>query len=302
MPVLSKFSSLAVSAVALAIFSLGACVEDPPTYKGLEKDPPSEEPAGGAGGSDAGGAAPGGASSGGSGTGGSGAGPVEPVEDGLLVEYTFDEGTGSVVHDTSGAGTPLDLTIADLGAVEWADGALHVNAPTIITSEGAASKIIDGCLATNELTMEAWIAPLQLNQAGPARIVTLSVDPATRDFTLGQQNDLYYVFRLRSEETNVQGQPELQTPTGELDVKTVLTHIVLTRSALGERSIYINGELRSSDEVGGSFANWDVGYQFALANELTGDRPWLGALHYVAVYDRPLGELEVQTRFEAGAP
>jgi hypothetical protein len=302
----AKMFTVAAGACTVApLVSSGfGCTLAPPTYEGPTND--SGDPDGGS--SSEGGAGTGGdASTGGTvGSGGSGnsgtGGTPGPVEEGLVALYTFDEGSGSIVHDTSGGDAALDLTIGDIAAVEWSPGALHVNASTLIASDGPASKIIDGCLESNELSMETWIAPLQLNQAGPARIVTLSVDPATRDFTLGQQNDLYYVFRLRSEETNLQGQPELQTPSGDLDVKTVLTHIVLTRTALGERAIYVNGELRATDEVGGSFINWDTNYEFALANELTGDRPWLGALHHVAIYSRSLTDQEVLSRYEAGVP
>ena len=39
---------------------------------------------------------------------------------------------------------------------------------------------------------------------------------------------------------------------------------------------------------------------FALANELTFDRPWLGEFHLVALYARALSPTEVQQNLKAG--
>ena len=44
-------------------------------------------------------------------------GTGERVTDGLQVLYTFDEGSGEIVHDTSSTGDPLDLTINDPSGV-----------------------------------------------------------------------------------------------------------------------------------------------------------------------------------------
>ncbi|NOX43564.1 MAG: hypothetical protein GXP19_07520 [Gammaproteobacteria bacterium] len=42
--------------------------------------------------------------------------------------------------------------------------------------------------------------------------------------------------------------------------------------------------------LGAQLSNWDCEYPLVLANELTGDRPWLGRLHGGAIY---LNELEI---------
>jgi hypothetical protein len=43
--------------------------------------------------------------------------PAVRVEEGLVVLYTFEEGSGITVGDVSGVGSALDLTIANAGAV-----------------------------------------------------------------------------------------------------------------------------------------------------------------------------------------
>ena len=77
------------------------------------------------------------------------------VPDGLQALYGFQEEAGPTVQDISGVGSPLDLTIADPGAVSWIPGGgLTITSPTLISSGGPAPKIIGGLTATNALTIE----------------------------------------------------------------------------------------------------------------------------------------------------
>ena len=46
-------------------------------------------------------------------------------------------------------------------------------------------------------------------------------------------------------------------------------------------------------------SNWDRSYRFALANEMTQDRSWLGSFYKVAVYDRALTAEEVAQLYNA---
>jgi VanZ family protein len=50
-----------------------------------------------------------------------------------------------------------------------------------------------------------------------------------------------------------------------------------------------------------NFSNWDKDYSFLLGNEATLDRPWLGKMFLVAVYDRALNPNEILTNFRVGA-
>src|SRR5262249_36881672 len=82
--------------------------------------------------------------------------------------YPFNEGSGTVVHDTSGVGTALDLTIGSAGAVTWSTGSLQFNSATLAQSAGNATKVITAVQASNALTVEAWVTPANLTQTGPA--------------------------------------------------------------------------------------------------------------------------------------
>ena len=226
------------------------------------------------------------------------------VSNGLQALYTFDEGGGSTVHDVSGVGQPLDLGIDDLGAVTWEDGALALDSPAIISSPGAATKINTACQASGELTVEAWIEPDNITQDGPARIVTLSPDTKSRNFTLGQgllfRDEQPEVFdsRLRTTEQSDNGEPSLWTLDGA--TTTGLTHLVYTREQAGTARIYVNDELQVRQVVGGDLTGWDASYPLTLGNEPVGERPWLGKLHLVALYCRALSHDEIGQNYAFG--
>jgi hypothetical protein len=222
------------------------------------------------------------------------------ITEGLQVFYTFDAGSGDTVYDVSGKGVPLNLTIADPGRINWLpDGGMSVNATTIIQSADAATKVIEACQSSNEITIEAWVKPANISptEKDPARIVTLSKDKNNQNFTLGQRT-AKYIMRLRTTETRMAGKPELQTA-----LTTELKHVVFTRDSAGNRKIYVDNKLVAEDAaVGGDFSNWDTNAGLALANEFGEGRGWLGEYYLVAVYSRALGKTEIQQNFDAGRP
>jgi len=217
---------------------------------------------------------------------------------GLLALYTFAEGAGSVVHDVSGVGQALDLTAVDENALQWLPGGgLLISAPTILASAQPAQKVIEAYKATNALTVEAWIKPADMVQDGPARIVTVSLDPFNRNMTLGQEFGTYDM-RLRTTSTSENGVPSLTTADGA--VEPALAHLVYTRDAAGQAVLYRDGQALAQGQVDGSLAAWDDSFRLALANEISMDRPWLGEYHRVALYDLAWSVDEVQQRFLAG--
>ncbi|MFC2036982.1 LamG-like jellyroll fold domain-containing protein [Chloroflexota bacterium] len=226
-----------------------------------------------------------------------GAAPEARVTDGLQVLYGFDEGIGTTIHDVSGVGTAFDLAAESEAAVRWEpDGWLVVPSPTVISSAGAASSLIQAAKASNEITLEAWIKPASATQDGPARIITLSADANNQNFHLAQTGPQVEV-RLRTTQTTLNGRPALSTLPGS--VAADLMHVVYTRDASGGIRIYIDGVVVADGLVGGDLSNWDEGYRLALANELAGGRAWLGEYHLVAVYDRALSAAEVSQNFVA---
>jgi hypothetical protein len=215
----------------------------------------------------------------------------------LAALYTFEDGSGPLVRDVSGVGSPLDLTINDLSKVTWLPaGGLSIDQSVVIKSNGA-TKIIDACQGSNAISIEAWSQTNDDAQSGPARMVSLSSNTLNRNFTLGQDGDRYDV-RLRTSLTNNNGVPSLAVPASTVNEE--LTHTVYTRNADGLASIYINGIPQVVGTIAGVIDNWNAGYDLVLANEATGDRAWLGQLSLVAVYCTALDVSQVAQNQAAG--
>ena len=220
------------------------------------------------------------------------------VKTGLQAIYDFNSADGSVVKDRSGVQPALDLRIADLKAVRRTKGMLEVRAKTVIRSDKPAVKIFNAVRRSGAITIEAWIKPANTQQDGPARVVTLSRDSTNRNFTLGQDKDRFEV-RLRTSGTSLNGIPALAVPAKT--AKSALTHVVYTRDRTGRARVFINGKLKAEQTVPGTISNWTGTFRLALANELSGDRSWLGTYFLVAIYSRALSAAEVTINFAAGA-
>ena len=218
------------------------------------------------------------------------------VRDGLVTLYNFSEKGGDTVHDVSGIEPAMDLQIEKFGESSWGGGFFFADGQTILRASSAL-KLINACKAGNEITLEAWIRPASTEQDGPARIMTLSKDPYERDFTLGQSLRSYQV-RLRTSNTGLNGlEFVVESNSG---AATRLMHLLYTRSASDGARLFINAhEVAHRSDVGGSFSTWSD-YQFALANELDGSRPWQGEIHLAAVYSRALTQAQVMQNYEAG--
>ncbi|HEY2253365.1 MAG TPA: DUF1549 domain-containing protein, partial [Planctomycetaceae bacterium] len=222
---------------------------------------------------------------------------ADRVATGLLALYTFDGPANKPILDQSGDGAPLNLTLEKSRGALRRNGVLVVSSASRIVSLAPAKKIADAVRKSGELTIEAWVRPQDDRQTGPARIVSLSVDPGHRNFTLGQEGNKFDV-RLRTSVTGENGTPSTSTAAGA--VKTALTQVVFTREQAGAAKIYLDGKLQVSSQVAGDLSGWSDEFRLSLANELTGDRPWLGELHLVALYGRALSEEEVARNFSAG--
>jgi hypothetical protein len=226
---------------------------------------------------------------------------VREAGSGLLALYLFDEGSGTTVRDVSNAGTPLDLQIGDAGAVRWLpDGGLALDSNVLIASPGPAAKVIQGIKASNEMSVEAWVKPGNLTQEGPARILTISTTTSDRNYTMGQQFDEWQIRRRTSITDNNAGPAEHRIGPGLGGVDLRLIHLVYTRDASGLDTLYQDGVALGTNLQGGDFSNWNDSYRLGLGRELDLQRPWLGEMHRMAIYNRALTAAEVAQSFQAG--
>jgi len=218
------------------------------------------------------------------------------VTEGLEVLFDFS-GTGSLIPNLAAADPTLELELPMEAALQRGAAGLGVTGSVTLATEGAAFGLVDACRRSNEVTLEVWLRSADLEQTGPARIVSLSADPSQRDLTLGQDGSAYTV-RLRTTETTQNGVPSTDTRPGV--VTGEWQHVVFTRNALGATRLYVDGQPVADGQAGGSLSNWQD-YPLALANELTGDRPWRGELRLLAIYSRALTAQQVRHNHDAGA-
>jgi hypothetical protein len=79
------------------------------------------------------------------------------VQDSVKALYLFDEMSGTVVHDVSGIGTPMDLTIGDPTIATWTpDGLNDGRGHAGIRYSGPADKLTDAIGASKGMTIEFW--------------------------------------------------------------------------------------------------------------------------------------------------
>jgi len=107
-----------------------------------------------------------------------------------------------------------------------------------------------------------------------------------------------YSFRVRTGSGNSNGSsPQLE---GGSVSSSQVQHVVMTIKHNGLRKLYVNGSQVASLNSSDDFYQWDRNYKFALANELTQDRPWLGDLYLVAIYNDELTPSQITQNFQAG--
>jgi len=222
---------------------------------------------------------------------------AERVDNGLLAFYDFNTIEGPIVKDRSGLKPSLDLRIRAKGNTRRTNSSLEIIKGTVITSERPPLRLLNALKQSNEITVEVWFKPSNLKQDGPARLVTISKNASERNFTIGQKA-ANLQSRLRTTRTSKNGMPAIDS-TPILSEK--LTHAVYVRDSSGNASLYVNGKKVKGQMTAGAMSNWDSSYRLALGNELSGERPWLGTLYLVAIYNRDLSAKEVALHFKSGA-
>lgn len=218
--------------------------------------------------------------------------PHGPITEGRILYYDFEEAQGSIISDTAGVLPAIDLQILNPTNTRWLScGGLDVHSPTILRETTSSERIAQAIKETNAFTIEAWLKPDNLSQTGPARIATYSQDSTHRNFTLGQVGNDYQI-RFRTTATNSSGlNPHLESNSSI--AKNELTHLVYTRNEDGLATLYLDGAAIKSEVIPSTTSNWNSSYEFAIGDELTGGRAWLGELFELAIYQRSLSKHEV---------
>ncbi|AGH42747.1 LamG domain-containing protein [Paraglaciecola psychrophila] len=218
----------------------------------------------------------------------------------VIAKWEFKTGSGTTAFDTSGVEPAINLSLN--GEVSWIGGwgiqLLNGKAQGSTTSSKKLHNLIT---ATGEFAIEAWVVPANVTQEGPARIISYSGGADTRNFTLGQT--LYnYNYLLRTDKTDLNGQPALSSSDAAEVLQASLQHVVVNYDSVNGRQIFVNGQFTGDTDTTevGNFADWNDSYAFVLGNEVSGDIPWAGSIRMVAVHNRVLSAEQVAQNFDVG--
>jgi len=221
-------------------------------------------------------------------------------ETNLIAKWEFKTASGNIAFDTSGVEPALNLTLS--GAYEWVGGnGIQLTDGKAQGSTTDSKKIHDLIVSTGEFAIEAWVAPANVTQEGPARIISYSGGRDRRNFTLGQT--LYnYDMLLRHENTDTNGMPALSTRDADEDLQAALQHVVVNYDGVGGRQIYVNGEFTDDqdDIEAAGLSDWDDSFAFVLGNEVSGDVPWAGTIRMAAMHNRVLTSEQIVKNVDAG--
>ncbi len=223
----------------------------------------------------------------------------------LIALFEFKEGGGSRTYDSSGV-EPL-MTLRLDGPTLMSSYGINIEQgygfATRDESEKLFRRIADPETGSQQYTIEAWVTPENIEQEGPARIISYSNGTQSRNFTVGQVQ-YQYDFRNRNvdPEVNDNGLPSLQTYDADQDAQPTLQHLVMTYDQYRGRRVYVDGVF--TDDVDPSNAtrlwNWAPRMQLVVGNEIGGDRQWEGQLRLLAIYEVALTEAQIRQNFQAG--
>ncbi len=223
------------------------------------------------------------------------------VETDVIALYQFKQGAGSVAYDTSGVEPALNLNLSP--SVEWV-GSWGIRIEDNGKAQGdtiSSKKLNDLIKLTGEFSIESWVIPGNVTQE-ESRIITYSGGTNARNFSLNQT--LYdYDFLMRTENSDANGMPLLNTPSADEVLQSTLQHVVATYDPIEGRKIYVNGELiveDASNEFAGSINDWDDTFVLAVGNEVDNAQWWEGTMRLLAIHNRVLTDEQVFANFEAG--
>lgn len=153
-----------------------------------------------------------------------------------IVYYDFKDTTSSIAHDLSKFDKPINL--AGEGVIR-SQGKVRFSNNHFLQSVESGRKIVDFVKRSNQFSVILWMRPDNLVQTGPARIVSLSKDADSRNFTLGQQGRSLH-FRVRTSLAGTNGSL-IHLRTEKVFHDTSWHHVAATFKHGVER-IFVNGK------------------------------------------------------------
>ncbi|OZG73597.1 hypothetical protein BTA51_11060 [Hahella sp. CCB-MM4] len=221
-------------------------------------------------------------------------------ESNVIAKWEFKTGDGTIAYDTSGVEPAINLNL--IGDVSWVGGwGISLNGGKAQGTTASSKKVHDLIKTTGEYSVEAWVAPGNVTQEGPAVIVNYGGSDIRRNFTIGQT--MYnYDYLHRSSTTGLNGDPALSTPDGDEVLQATLQHVVATFSPSAGRKLYVNGRLIDEPDPSspGNLVDWNDTYALVMGSEPSGANVWQGTIRMVAIHNRALTAEQIENNYDVG--
>lgn len=182
------------------------------------------------------------------------------------------------------------------------NGVMHLKGGAILPLD-IDKDLVKACEKTDQLTVEAVIQTDDINQNGPARILSFSSNTSSRNFTLGQHNG-QLVFRLRTSDRVAQQNDDIVLGPA---VANRPMHVVVTYDGIaGKLCAYINGKQVKNGKhraVKGHLSNWDANHRVIVGNEVneavSENRPWNGTVRHFSIRNVAIDATKVREMFRS---
>jgi len=212
--------------------------------------------------------------------------PLEPPSwpsdrDGLVLIWQSDAHPNRVEDPESGG---LASCLFDPEGWAWHDRhyAMELRGGAFLADLETMERLLAGCTATNELTIELTATPADPETGGPSGIFTFSAGPGKRNFILIQDGK-----NLFFEVSTIKVPPGESRPRIDLGPVTAgQPHHLLVTYTPGRLVAYVDGrQVADTDVVRSGFFHWkprtlQVGAEWNVA------RRWPGTVEGIAVYNR----------------
>ena len=158
----------------------------------------------------------------------------------VLAHYRFEADSLPVFRNLSDR-FELDLHYIDPGSAsdEQTGDGISFDSGEIIRSRYPAKALVETLKTTNQFTIALRFKTAELQQFGPARIISISEDPAQRNFTIGQRSDRLSI-RVRTPLNGANGSrcEYFSVPALRPDE---MQQLIVSYNRFGCR-VYLNGE------------------------------------------------------------
>ena len=174
----------------------------------------------------------------------------------------------------------------------------------------APDRVVAGTDSSHQVSFELWARSANIEQNYPAWMLSYGGDGDNANFMLGQSwDDAVVRIRTIGPRTTSAGKlNEYPLEPSQIDGKIGLlpTHYVVTYSSDQVLSLYVDGgrvaEMRpdGDEDLLAPLGPWAPDFSLNVADEGSRNRPWLGIVYLMAVYEGALSYDEVHQNFAAG--